>query len=243
MRQVKTGPFVFLCQDDLEVWRAETLFTKEPATVEWLQQLQPGEVFYDVGANIGCYTLLAASRVGPTGHVYAFEPHLPTMAALIRNVVQNGLTDRVTVLPMPLSLEEGYCYFGSVSTHPGSSGHQLGAGGCFATICATASLDALLDSGVIIPAHLVKIDIDGQEANVIRGMSHWLLRDDHPRSLQMEMHPDYREVALHRLTACGYACMAEVDTSLGARARQAGQPERIISNAVFEPASALMGAV
>src|SRR5574341_1906084 len=52
-------------------WRMETLFTKEPDTIEWLRGMKSGEVFYDVGANIGQYALIAAQR---GLNVHAFEP-------------------------------------------------------------------------------------------------------------------------------------------------------------------------
>ena len=52
--------------------------------------LRPGMVFYDWGANIGLFSLLAARLVGPTGRVFSFEPDPDTAARLERNVARNG---------------------------------------------------------------------------------------------------------------------------------------------------------
>jgi hypothetical protein len=59
-----------------------------------LHLLRPGDVFYDVGANVGSYTLLAATA---GARVHAFEPSPPTAARLRRNVALNALEERVQV--------------------------------------------------------------------------------------------------------------------------------------------------
>jgi predicted RNA methylase len=60
-------------------------------------RIQPGEVFYDLGANIGLFSLMAARLVGASGEVYSFEPDPVNAARLRRNVAQNRLTN-VTVV-------------------------------------------------------------------------------------------------------------------------------------------------
>jgi FkbM family methyltransferase len=65
----------------------------ETALVQRL--LRPGDVFLDIGANIGWYTLIAATIVGPTGRVHAFEPSHENFALLRRNVAHNRLRNVV----------------------------------------------------------------------------------------------------------------------------------------------------
>jgi hypothetical protein len=73
----------FVCGNRKEAHRAATLWLKEPGTMSWLDEnLRGGDVFLDIGANIGIYTLAAAHRVGATGTVYACEPHKPNCVAL-----------------------------------------------------------------------------------------------------------------------------------------------------------------
>ena len=74
-------------------WRVDTLFSKEPDTIEWIAGFQSGEVLVDVGANVGMYTIWAAKTRGT--HVYAFEPESQNYGALCRNIVLNNLSKRV----------------------------------------------------------------------------------------------------------------------------------------------------
>lgn len=67
-----------------------------------LRHLHPGDVYVDVGANIGYYTLVAAQRVGPHGKVIAYEPDKDNFALLQANVALNGLS-QVQVFPCALS--------------------------------------------------------------------------------------------------------------------------------------------
>src|SRR6516225_6500482 len=56
----KRGRVVFYCLGDLALWRARTLLAKEPETIEWIDSFRAGDVFWDVGANVGLYSLYAA---------------------------------------------------------------------------------------------------------------------------------------------------------------------------------------
>ncbi len=63
----------------------------EQCITELVQQIiKPGDIVLDIGANIGYYTLIFARCVGPTGHVYAFEPDPGSFALLQKNVQING---------------------------------------------------------------------------------------------------------------------------------------------------------
>ena len=74
-------------------WRVDTLFEKEPVTLEWIAEFRPGEVLVDVGANVGMYTVWAARTRG--ARVYAFEPESLNYALLNRNNVANKLETQV----------------------------------------------------------------------------------------------------------------------------------------------------
>jgi glycosyltransferase involved in cell wall biosynthesis len=73
-----------ICRSVKEVRRIKRLFREEADTLEWLSRtLLPADIFFDVGANAGVFAVFAGSLVGPSGRVYAFEPHLPNATALI----------------------------------------------------------------------------------------------------------------------------------------------------------------
>ena len=145
----------------------------EPSeTVAFLAHAREGMCVFDVGANIGYYTLLAARAVGPTGVVYAFEPEPHNFALLARNVAENGFKN-VRLVNAAVSSREGVtrlclddANFGAHSFEAGSvrtfSGRSLEV--------STVSLDAFAgeahdrDAGV-----LVKVDVQGAEALVVEG--------------------------------------------------------------------------
>src|SRR5688572_4994046 len=126
--KVDDGQFTyrFRCETPIEFWRARTLLEKEEGTVRWIRTcVEPGDVFYDIGANIGLYTLLAGRRVGPEGMVYAFEPHVANVQSLLHNVALNELSGRVKVLSCALHEKEGFFDFNYHAADPGTSMSQL----------------------------------------------------------------------------------------------------------------------
>ena len=152
-------------------WRVKTMFTKEPDTIAWLSSMKAGEVFLDVGANIGLYSLYAALH-GLT--VYAFEPHAQNYAQLVQNIQLNNLSDQVKAYCAALT-DETYSWgtlyvsdrkaagslhnFGEKKNFRKEASEFKDSQGCFAT--AMDDLPWNFDH--------IKIDVDGIEEKVIRG--------------------------------------------------------------------------
>lgn len=229
---IEAAGLTFLCDDPLEVWRAQTWAEKEPGTVAWIETFQPGEVFYDIGANIGVYTLLAARKVGPTGKVIAVEPHLGNALALMQNVQANGFGDRVIVVAAPLQQHRAHRdWFTYRSLRTGSSGSQYGArGGAVREFKISTSIDALaIDCGR--PTH-IKVDVDGLEVPILTGMRDTLLLG--VASVQMETEPQHREWLINYFWELGYEISAVHYTSNGEAAiRKGANPADVISNTIF----------
>lgn len=142
----------------------------EPYESSLVQQyLQPGDVFLDVGANIGYFTVLAAACVGDRGHVYAFEPEPRNFQLLQDNIELNGFSSRVTCRQAALAAKSGA---GQLYLHPENLGdHQLyGAGKDRSTVAVEllAGVDAISDRDVRLD--LVKIDTQGAEQAVVEGL-------------------------------------------------------------------------
>ena len=77
----------------MPVWRARTSLTKEPETLEWINTFEDADVLWDIGANVGVYSLYAALR---RLTVLAFEPSSANSYVLSRNVEINKMDDRVS---------------------------------------------------------------------------------------------------------------------------------------------------
>lgn len=140
--------------------------------------VERGSVVYDLGANAGFFTLLAARLVGPAGRVYAFEP-LPANLDILRRHLELNRCAHVTVVPAAVSDRDGRARF----TGAGSTARLDGDG---AVEVATVRIDTLLARGEIAPAGLVKLDVEGAELAALRGMD-GLLREARPRLL-IEFH-------------------------------------------------------
>lgn len=167
--------------------RARDSYTGEPDTVSWLRNnLRPDDVLWDVGSNVGAYTILAAKLV-PRALVVAFEPYIPTYAHLWDNIVLNNLTTQITPVCMALSDQTSLEILGISDPRAGSSEHLVG-GKHFENIqrvCAIRGDDACSLLGVP-PATLIKMDVDGYELPALNGMTSLLHRPS-LRSLILEV--------------------------------------------------------
>ena len=144
-----------------------SLGTTEPLVQDALAgSLSPGAVCYDLGANAGFFSLIAAKAVGPAGRVYSFEPLASTAAELRANVALNSL-DQVEVVEAAVSDTVGEAMFveGDSSLEAHLSPEDDGSG----SRVATTTIDAVVGDGFRAP-DLVKIDVEGAEEAVIRGM-------------------------------------------------------------------------
>lgn len=163
-------------------WRIDTLYTKEPDTIEWIRKMKPGSILFDIGANIGQYSIFAAKH---GVHVFAFEPESQNFAILIRNISMNGMQDRIFAYPFCISDVTKIDMLRLSSLMPGGSCHSFGTDQNYkgevkqwASVQGSVafSVDELVEGvGFTTPTH-IKIDVDGLEAEVLRGMAKTLHR-------------------------------------------------------------------
>ena len=131
----------------------------------------PGQTVFDLGANIGFYTLKHARAVGPRGHVYAFEPNPRTFQLLLRNVRDNGL-HWVTCLPYAVSSKsrETVTLWSSPRwTSTASLFPDTKRTGTEGVAVETISLDDFVAEAGIGRIDILKIDTEGAEALVVEG--------------------------------------------------------------------------
>jgi FkbM family methyltransferase len=177
-----TLPFKMITETDMEKYRAESFWDKEPETVAWIQSFKPGQVFFDVGANVGVYSLYAASLY-PDMLIYAFEPVIANFRRLTENVELNGFDnihcfnvavgerDRIVDLHIP---REGV----------GQSGAQIGGavdehGEAFEPSMSPKVMECRLDNFLsrrVENTH-IKIDVDGREESALIGIKYFIAVD------------------------------------------------------------------
>ena len=147
------------------------LGTYERGTVRACRRLlRPGMTAMDVGAHAGYYTVLFSRLVGPVGRVFAFEPHPTTFAVLERNVRRRSLAN-VTLSAAAVSDRDGE---GDLWETAVSVGHTLLAakpGTGRARRVPTVRLDTAARGHAVERVDLVKIDVEGAEAEVLAGMA------------------------------------------------------------------------
>lgn len=181
------------------LWRVQTLLTKEPCTIEWLESIEPDSVMLDVGANVGMYSVFAALITRT--RVYAFEPESQNYALLCRNIVHNGLATQVTAYCAALSDSQKFSVIHLSEFKTGGSCHSFDAAvnfnlkerktpfiqGCYST-----TVDQLVAEGAMPVPNYIKIDVDGFEHKVTAG-ARQTLKDPAVKSLIIEINPHLAE--------------------------------------------------
>lgn len=145
-----------------------------------------GATVFDIGANVGCYTLLLAGWVGDQGHVYAFEPAAGSRAGLIRHLALNGLSARVSVRPEAISDRAGDADFLDAGTH--GDNRLVAAAMPGTTTVPSLSIDGFCETSGLSP-DLIKIDIEGAELAALRGARQTIARRGPALALFVELHP------------------------------------------------------
>jgi FkbM family methyltransferase len=147
-------------QIDAVVGRYETAVQRVVEEV-----LEEGQVAFDVGAHLGYFTLLMASRVGSTGRVVSFEPDPTVMGALHRNVKRNGAKSKAEIILVPAAVDDtpGRAHF--TEGRETSRGRLTeGAGDFEVEVMTLDDVRARFGS-----PQLVKIDVESREMGVLRG--------------------------------------------------------------------------
>lgn len=158
--------------------------------------LVPGDVVLDVGANIGTHTVFFAAVCG--ARVTAFEPNPKAVAALRENVRLNGVDDLATVVPAGL----GACAAQADLVEPDPD--NLGRCRLEANASGACAIHAYDDLGSDLPVKLVKVDVEGMELDVLRGMSRML--GLHQPALYIEVQDEVTLGAVRaHLASLGYA--------------------------------------
>lgn len=166
----------------------------EPSTLAaYRRLLSEGDVAVDIGANMGAHTLHLAKCVAATGRVLAYEPTVSAFARLKRNIACNpDLAPRITAVQAMLVAESGADVepeiYASWPLHTPSGAHPLHLGVLVSTEGARSlTLDEAIAELGVRRVHLIKLDVDGHELEVLSGARTTLAR--HRPRIIMELAP------------------------------------------------------
>jgi FkbM family methyltransferase len=178
----------------------------EWAEREWLEAaLKPEMVFYDIGANIGYFSIIAADKVTPLGHVYSFEPVNDTYIRLVENIQLNQLDNQITAFRVAASDQAGEAQiyipdkgmdaWNSLAVKPEAGNYKL-------EVIKTVVLDEMVTGKTLQPPDIIKIDVEGWELYVLKGLQQ-TLKKYHPTL--------FIEFNAHNLNAAGTSCSELAD--------------------------------
>jgi FkbM family methyltransferase len=212
------GDIRFFCVGDLPLWRARTLLTKEPETIEWIDGFAPGDTYWDIGANVGIYALYAAIRRDV--RVLAFEPSAGNYFLLNRNIELNGLTEVLQAFCIAFAEKTRLSALNMQNTELGGAlssfgiavdnfGHSFTPN--FRQGMVGYSVDDFIDRfNPPFPNHL-KIDVDGIEDRIIGG-AFTTMMDPRLKSISIELdaaRQDYTDSVVTKIQRSGLALAAK----------------------------------
>ncbi|MFE6779082.1 FkbM family methyltransferase [Streptomyces sp. NPDC057702] len=138
----------------------------------WMEgRLRPGDVLVDVGANVGYFSLLGSGLVGPEGRVVALEASPVSHGRVLRHIAVNGIENIRAVNAAVSDREETLTFVLASSRNTGANSIVPYDGPAESTFDATAyPLTELLEADEIARARVIKIDVEGAEGAVVRGL-------------------------------------------------------------------------
>jgi len=197
-------PFKMIIESDMEKMRHDTFYDKEPETINWIKHFPDNNVFMDIGANVGIYSLYNA-KLHPESFTVACEPSLGNYLHLASNIAMNGFMNVMSV-NVAFSNQNAFLPLYLPNIAVGSSGGQLNApqdskGKQFNIMGAQDTmafqlrtfLDMFTHLGKLIKPTHIKIDVDGHEGQILDGMA------DYPELQSMLIEFNSKESEKHYL--------------------------------------------
>ena len=150
--------------------------------------IAPGDVVFDIGANVGAYAILFARWTRPSGRVYAFEPAPESRRGLMRHVRLNDCEECVTICSAAVNASGGAVRFRATGSYGDNRIVQSSSPEDGAILLTATSVDQFCDRHRLTPA-FIKVDVEGAELEVLRGARRTIARAGDGLRLYVEMHP------------------------------------------------------
>ena len=163
-------------------FRAKSFFSKEPDTLKWLDNYgKRDRVLYDIGAHVGLYSLYFSKKFNATS--YVFEPSFLNLSLIQNNLILNNLEKRINIIPNAVYSKQGISKLFQLRRVAGDAVTTFNDNEVFKTMLKVSnkknspsvtkilglSLDQLVENKIIEKPNLIKIDVDGNEVEVLKG--------------------------------------------------------------------------
>ena len=192
----------FFAPNKITNWRLNTIFSKEPETLEWIDGFKDeGFIFWDIGANIGLYSIYNSLKYKKSTTI-SFEPSSSNLRILTRNISINNLENRIKVIPIPLSnkentfqnMNEGAFIEGGALNTFGEKfnfeGKKFEPEMKYSVIGTT--INYLVESKILQIPDYIKIDVDGIEHLILEGGDK-VLDNTKIKSLSIEINENFSD--------------------------------------------------
>jgi len=182
----------FYCPNNNSLWRVQTLFEKEPETIGWINSFEQNSVLWDIGANVGIYSLYSAKV--KKNKVVSYEPFAGNFHILCKNVEINRLQGGIIPLCVALSNETKLDFLNLTSTEIGSALSRFGEANnncqdpkwLSRQACIGFNVDNIIDLFQLPFPNYIKIDVDGIEDLIVKGAEK-VLSDTRLESVLIEL--------------------------------------------------------
>lgn len=198
-KSTEFGTIKFFCPGKVPIGRARSLLSKEPETIEWINTFADNDVFWDIGANVGLYSLYAGLNSSLT--ILSFEPSPANYYLLSRNIEINKMDNRISAYCLAFNDISGLNTFYMQNTELGGALNSFAEsvdcqGKPFTVALKQAMIGFSIDDFIKqfnppFPNH-IKIDVDGIEDKIINGAKN-TLTNERLHSLLVELDGDRKQ--------------------------------------------------
>lgn len=183
---IRNNQVKFLVNTFAEFTRFQQLAGEKEILSDFISELDRGDIVYDIGSNVGTYTCFAASELGDAS-VVAFEPEPQNAIHLRKNLDLNDLSAKV--IEVALSDTNGEVKLSLSGNEAGEGGHAITTDDTKDGIwIETVRGDTIIERENLTPPTILKIDVEGAEMKVLRGLEETLRK--RCRLVYVEVHPN-----------------------------------------------------
>lgn len=212
---------IFNTPTTISAFRAKTFFTKEPDTLKWLDQNGSNtKILYDIGANVGIYSLYYSKKFNSLS--YIFEPSFLNLNLIQNNLLLNNLEKKVTIIPNPVFSKTVISKLYQLRRVAGDAVTTFDDSKVFKKMLEKSkknnlpsinqilslSIDDLVNNNILKKPDLIKIDVDGNEIDVLKGCKN-TLKNNKKISILIEIRKETYSLASSILKEIGFKLISK----------------------------------